>query len=37
VVAKLTTQLRKLKSELRDTDQYQDSIPVDDVDGMGRP
>jgi len=36
-VRKLTTQLYRLKKELKDTDQYQDSVPADDVDGERRP
>lgn len=36
-VRKLTAQLYRLKKELKDTDQYQDTVPADDVDGERRP
>jgi arylsulfatase A-like enzyme len=36
-VKRLTKRLYQLKRELKDTDQYQDALPEDDVDGERRP
>ena len=36
-VRRLTARLQRLKRELKDTDQYQDSLPEDDVDGERKP
>ncbi|MFM8395294.1 MAG: sulfatase/phosphatase domain-containing protein, partial [Acidobacteriota bacterium] len=36
-VRKLTAQLYRLKKEVKDTDQYQDAVPEDDVDGERKP
>ncbi len=36
-VKRLKVELQRLKKEYRDEDQFADKVPVDDVDGMGRP
>ena len=36
-VSRLKRQLEQLKKELKDTDQFQDGVPVDDVDGERKP
>lgn len=36
-LAGLKRELYRLKTELKDTDQFQDQVPADDVDGQGPP
>lgn len=37
LVTRLKTEMYRLKKELGDTDQFANSLPVDDVDGQGPP
>jgi len=37
IVTSLKQEMYRLKKDLKDEDQFQDNLPVDDVDGMGPP
>ncbi len=37
IMANLKQELRRLKKDLKDEDQFQDKLPADDVDGVGAP